>query len=415
MTKKTSKIILGMVGILFLLAGAGVGVYLVQQQQDVRQKAFQAGGNVEMTLNADSTSLQPGAATEISVMLDTKQTDVKNIQAFVSFPKDSGFTASNPSPNPAIFINNDKWTITSFTTVDEGNQTVVKMGALYASTNSYATTQPVVFAHFTLTAPQTAGATVSLQFDQNNSEVRSNTGDDVLGTIRGTSVTVAGSANPTATPTQGAQPSLTPTTGANPSQTPTPSATGTALQPSATPTRIASATPTSGSNNNNNSGSNNNNSGNTGNQNVPPGTAIAVTSPVNGAIVTTSRPIFRGTAAAGARITITINSADVVTGLVTANSAGAWTWTTSRALANGGHIATLTAFDLQDRQTTATVNFTVNAAGGRTMTGTGSRTATSSGTLPVAGNEIPTLAFLLSGLIFLLAGSLGYLRLQKLS
>ena len=119
--------------------------------------------------------------------------------------------------------------------------------------------------------------------------------------------------------------------------------------------------------------------------------------------------MFRGTAAAGARIQITVNSANVVTGLVTANSSGAWTWTTSQALANGAHTATFTAFDLEDRQTTATVNFTVNATGGGS--GTSTSTATSSGTLPVAGNEIPTLALLLTGLMFLLAGTLGYRKL----
>ena len=135
------------------------------------------------------------------------------------------------------------------------------------------------------------------------------------------------------------------------------------------------------------------------------GTSIVITSPVNGATITTARPTFTGTSAAGARIQVTVNSATTVTGTATANSSGAWSWQVPSNLTNGVHTATFVAYDSQNRQTTATVTFTVSA------TGTASD---SSGTLPVAGDPLPTLMVLTAGLAFILFGTLGYFRLRRL-
>lgn len=85
-------------------------------------------------------------------------------------------------------------------------------------------------------------------------------------------------------------------------------------------------------------------------------TALAVTSPANGATVTTDRPTISGTAKAGSTVTIVVYS-DPVTGVVIAGSAGTWSFTPSTSLADGSHTITLTeqALDGSTRTSSSTI------------------------------------------------------------
>lgn len=78
--------------------------------------------------------------------------------------------------------------------------------------------------------------------------------------------------------------------------------------------------------------------------------------------VNTQRPEFRGTAPAGATLTITVNSSQPLIGTVAANETNEWSWTPPEDLAAGEHEMTVTYTDAEGILQTLSRSFTVYAA-----------------------------------------------------
>jgi hypothetical protein len=127
--------------------------------------------------------------------------------------------------------------------------------------------------------------------------------------------------------------------------------------------------------------------------------------------LTDRTPTFSGKAAARSRLTVTITGSSLTNATATtADASGNWSYTPRTNLSVGAHTITFTAFDPQNRQSTASVGIEIIANTSSSAPAVSSPTSTSSA-LPVAGTTTPTLAILGTGLALILYGS--YLMLAK--
>lgn len=390
MSGKTGKIILSIVGLIFLVAGAGVGVYLVQQQQLLQKKAVVPGGTADILLSPQSQSANVGDTIPVDIRVNSNNIAVSTLNVRLMFPNDDVLNYPvSIIPNQTL-INDHQWRFDT-NSYESGGNIIIDISAFNTSIEGYTANGDVTYATIQLVGK--GNGTASLQFDPGNTLLlEKSTGNDILddnqpaGLPTGT-YSIGGGTLPTNTPIP--QPTSPPAatntpipgqptnTPVPPTNTPEPTATTAPGQPTNTPGPAATATP------------------------GPQG--IAITSPVNNAQLTDTTPTFSGTALAGSRITITVNSSNPVTGTATSNSSGNWTWTPTTALALGSHTANFVSYDLQDNQSTATVTFSIVAAG----TATGTDTTTTDGTaLPQAGSVELTLALSALGILFLLTGGL---------
>ena len=87
--------------------------------------------------------------------------------------------------------------------------------------------------------------------------------------------------------------------------------------------------------------------------------APVITSPAQGATLTDNTPTLSGTAQPGSTVTVTLDGSEV--GTVTADAAGAWSFTPASVLAEGEHTVSATASDTGGTSpASAPVRFTVD-------------------------------------------------------
>lgn len=116
--------------------------------------------------------------------------------------------------------------------------------------------------------------------------------------------------------------------------------------------------------------------------------AVKVLNPaVNGEIIATDRPEFRGKASAGATVKLILNSLTQMTQTVTADADGNWIWTPPQKLEQGGHTLTVQFTDASGQTQTITRTFTVLISSGLPAF-----TATPSATPEVTITPEPTVA-----------------------
>lgn len=116
---------------------------------------------------------------------------------------------------------------------------------------------------------------------------------------------------------------------------------------------------------------------------IPPSTEVTQ----DGAIFQTQLPTLTGTGTAGATVTIIIHSDETVTGAVTVNEDGTWTFTPDTPLSPGSHTATITITNPDGTTETQTLTFTVENQ-----------------ETPVTGNTLPMVFSVILGALFLLTG-----------
>lgn len=432
MSGKTGKIILGLVGFAFLIAGAGVGVYLVQQQQLIKKDAVVPGGTADILLSPQSANANSGDTIPVDIRVNSHDIAVSTLNVRLMFPNDGILNYPvSIVPNQTL-IQDHQWRFDTNSYVN-GDNVIIDISAFNTSIEGYTANGDVTYATIQLVGNNTG--TASLQFDPANTVLlEKSTGNDILSdqlpSPGGTYTIGGGGPAPSMTPSPTQDPgplpsaSPSPTTGTNPPDSPTPSPT-TGSVPANTPT------PTTGSSGNNNgvcnlactsndncagglvceSGQCRNNSCRGENDcdctSISNATSISISSPVSGAQLTDTTPTFTGSAASGARIQVTVNSTGTITGTTTANTSGAWTFTvpSSTPLALGSHTATFVAYDAQNRQTTASVAFTIVAAGSSGTSSTTTTTTPTDTTLPQAGSAELTILLTALGILFLLTGS----------
>lgn len=76
------KIIGSIIGVIVLVAGVAIGILLVRQQQDIREKAAPA---TALTIEPSTTTKNPGNTVDFSVVMDTGPNQVIGFQADLEF------------------------------------------------------------------------------------------------------------------------------------------------------------------------------------------------------------------------------------------------------------------------------------------------------------------------------------------
>lgn len=326
-----------------LLTGIPVSVFLVQQRQELRKRAVPA---TTVAITPPALTKKKGDTFTVSVTVNTGDNTVSAAQLVVTFDstklKANAITAGSFLPiilvPGAISGSSASITVGSQTTTPqqgEGTLATVTFEALADS------------------------GTTGISF---GSETRvagiGEQGNVLIGKTPGNVTLQSGaSPSPTPTPPSGGTPTPTPPPGSTP--TPTPLDGG-------TPT----PTPTGGS-----------------------GSQLQVTDPSSGETVTTNEPTISGKAQAGSTITVVIYS-DPVTGVVTTDANGNWTYTSGQPLADGSHQITITEQQLDGTTRTTTSTFYVQTGG-----------------VPVTGS-VTTMVLLLAVALFTLGSGIA-LALRK--
>jgi Tol biopolymer transport system component len=111
--------------------------------------------------------------------------------------------------------------------------------------------------------------------------------------------------------------------------------------------------------------------------------------PADGALTSSAQVLVRGTAEAGAHVTVTVDN----NATASASAAADGTWSTTAALADGAHTITATATDAAGNtsQTSLVATFVVDstAPAAPTLTAPADGTSTTATTVPVAGHSEP--------------------------
>ena len=247
------KLVLGVVLLLIVTVGGGIGFYLSQTSQEIRQQASTPNGSGTIKISPETTSFSSGSQQTliITVNMGVPQVDIDGIQYIAditgTIPDDLAFTEATISGlNP----------ITA-SLVDTTGGKKLSVAYLTSPPNVYsANDQDLVVGTLSFTTPDTGSMTIT--FDPTLSKILQNqTGGDILrtpGLDTYTFGTTSATNSPTPTPGSGATATPTPTPvggtgggGEESTPTPTPTATATPVTTAeATATATPTPTPTSG-------------------------------------------------------------------------------------------------------------------------------------------------------------------------
>ena len=376
-----------------------VGVSLVSQSQDIRQKAWNTNnqGRWDIALQPSSTTLTAGGdAVPVTLTMDTKEEKISGliIVMHVKSPDVSVSGLEMLAP-----FNGGGWSCgtNSITPYTETTQSVkVKMECFYMNAGGFSTTGlgVVTAGRFMVQANANAASTsFDIAFDTDHEKVSiisSDTGiNDYANKPTDVSMTITGGteASPSPSPSPSEQPtaSPSPSSSASPTASPSPSPTN---QTSASPT--PTSTPRSGTSD---SSSTTSTGGIGGSSTSSLPTSLSVTTIKESQTITTSLPKISGKAPANATITVTLQS-EVQTATVKADAYGNWSYTPKQPLEVGAHTLTVKSTTTAGATETKTVKFSV--------------------TTPVTGNTSTTLAFLASGMMLVMLGIFFQLRKAEL-
>jgi len=400
-----------------------VGVSLVSQSQDIRQKAWNTNnqGRWDIALQPSSTTLTAGGdAVPVTLTMDTKEEKISGliIVMHVKSPDVSVSGLEMLAP-----FNGGGWSCgtNSITPYTETTQSVkVKMECFYMNAGGFSTTGlgVVTAGRFMVQANANAASTsFDIAFDTDHEKVSiisSDTGiNDYANKPTDVSMTITGGteASPSPSPSPSEQPtaSPSPSSSASPTASPSPSpdeqptaspspssSASPTASPSPSPTNQTSASPTPTStprSGTSDSSSTTSTGGIGGSSTSSLPTSLSVTTIKESQTITTSLPKISGKAPANATITVTLQS-EVQTATVKADAYGNWSYTPKQPLEVGAHTLTVKSTTTAGATETKTVKFSV--------------------TTPVTGNTSTTLAFLASGMMLVMLGIFFQLRKAEL-
>jgi hypothetical protein len=370
------KKILFIISLLIIIAIIPIGIFLVKQRIDLRAKAV-PGTQIRFDPATISKNLTDGTF-DVNVQLNTGTNSIYAATIKISFPKNV-IEAVDASYNLSAFTTGSS--LAQNTKILDNNNGFVEFSFM-AQTGSATSPTPDAWFNFVTFKfrPKAEGtgsiafvsqnsATIVLQVDELNNDAIINGYDRTINVTIGQSLDPATN-TPTSTPTR------TPTPTGSITRTPTPTG-STTLTP--TPTGSITRTPTP-------TGSITRTPTPTGSSTVtttltstPTPTTLSSTNTTNSLILTyptsnqtisSKRPTFTGTSKSGSTITIVINS-DPITGVVTSNSSGNWSFTPDTDIPDGHHTITVTeqssdgntrtisnTFFIQTRATPTTGSFT---------------------------------------------------------
>lgn len=321
---KNKRVISLLIGI-FLLLSIPVTIFLVLQSQELRKKAAPA---TVISVQPSAVSKQLNDTFSVAVAINTGDNTVSAAELIITFDS-SILEAHSLSAGDFLTVVLVPGAVTATTAT-------ITLGSPPATPKKGSGTLATV----SFKAKGVAGST-QIGFGSGTRVAGiGEQGDVLVGKTPGT-VVIAEESAPSATPTPIPTPTPTPPTSPpDPDDTPTPTPTplsddsaddDTLPPPTATPTRATQEATTA---------------------------SLRLLKPPDGSVVKTNKPTFQGTAALGSTVTIVIFS-EPVTGVVTADASGRWSFTPSDPLADGVHTVQLSEQRTDGTTRTITAKITV--------------------------------------------------------
>ena len=213
--------------LILAIIGVGAGIYLVQQQQDIRDEASVPDGVSEVYLQPATKTANAGETFPVDIYFSTGGETISAMSIQLQY----SFTGTQPPlevseiiPNSSLLLTGE-WSFPVKKIETLGSQIQVRLAAINLSTAGFSSTTDTKIA--TLNFQANAAGSITMEFDPQQTKItqKSTAADILLTPISTGRYTVAGAPNPTAAPTP------TPTTaGTAPTSTPVPGS------PTATPT-----------------------------------------------------------------------------------------------------------------------------------------------------------------------------------
>lgn len=229
------KIVVVFLVILVAISGFLVGLYLLREQQDLREQAAVTGGQATVSISPSSGDFEVGDTITAEVSFNTSGIDVSGIAIRLFYP----FTGITPEVSVISvqidegFLLSSNWSCPTRNAFQQGGNVFIDIACANLNASGFSSTSDVRFATIEMRVNRAPSANpVILRFDPQESAIRrrSDNADILLIPQSQGTYLVKSASEPTAT--------LTPTT----TNTPTPTTTNTP-----TPTEVVmtnTATPT---------------------------------------------------------------------------------------------------------------------------------------------------------------------------
>ncbi|TSC89451.1 MAG: autotransporter-associated beta strand repeat-containing protein [Microgenomates group bacterium Gr01-1014_5] len=356
----STKKIVAIIVLFLILAGLGAGLYLMRQQQDLREKAAPA---TTISIKKPAKTILVGESFDVTVEVDTSTNVLSGTELEINFDKEK-LTLASFSPSTLLPVELAKAQINN-----TAGSATISLGAQPAN------------------PPQGKGTIATLKFEAKaagNAAITFGPNTKAAGTSEATNVIIAknpatisilaagGAVSPSPAQVASASPALplspspsaSPVAGSSASPSPSTAPVGGSIaspSPSAAPSASAS-----------------------------PAAKPTVTLPANKTVK--AGDTITGTAKPNSNVTITIQS-EPITATVKADATGKWSYAIPSTLSAGTHTLTIT-----DSNGTYTTTFTVSGVQGGTTT--------PSGETPVAGFSLPTYLAIGAGFLLIIFGAL---------
>lgn len=337
------KKIFFILGLLFLLVALGVGLFVVQQRQELRQKAAPA---TTIAFSPSQVTKNVGEEFSLDVVVDTGPNAVQQVIVELTY---------DPQKLEALSFTNTP-TFPNIISKEEFGNGKARIGVTTVSVpQPFTGVGTVAKIRFKTLSPTDTPITIAFTDETFVGSLAEGQQNALIGKDNAR-ITITGGSGGTPTPTPGPSPT--------PSRTP---------PPSPTPT--------------------------------PGPLSLTITSPQNGAAVANTKPTASGKAKAGTAVTVTFLPSSV-TGAVNTDASGNWTFTPQQALNAGAYTLSVTASDpLTGATQNSTIAFTISsgspAASPTPPTG---GTPTPTPPVPVTGGAGTTVVLIMIGMLLLSIG-----------
>lgn len=248
------KIAVVVVVIVVAISGFLAGLYLLQEQQDLREQAAVPGGQASVSISPSTGNFDIGETISTEVSFNTSGIAASGVAIRLSYP----FSGASPEVSvTSIQVNQDllatgDWTCPTQNATQQGGNVLIDVACANTSASGFTTTANTKLATIELRVNRTPSTNpVILRFDPGESVItrRSDNQDILLIPQSQASFAIGGTSEPVATVTSTGTP--TPTTRAVTStstptatKTPTPTTTGAVSTTTGTPSPTKTPTPT---------------------------------------------------------------------------------------------------------------------------------------------------------------------------
>lgn len=256
--KEKQKIIIAVLGVLFIVASIPVAIFLVEQRQEIRKEAAkpeEEGGIVRVSLSPSQGTLLTSSPLNLALNLNTEGRVISALAVRLYYNYSEEESPVQPvltDRKPFVIVDPEKFACSVNTVTFSDGLAELSLGCAILDQNGFSSTTAVKIADFALNASSVPAINpVSVKFNPTLTQVvDKETNEDILllpdgenGTLLGTYTVSSGGEAPTPTPTPVPGDS-TPTPTPTPTVTPTPKpGTGGGEIPTSTPTPTATLTP----------------------------------------------------------------------------------------------------------------------------------------------------------------------------